>query len=203
MEVPTQVMISMVLPLIAMHWITLIRYACLPLYVIMEVVLEIWFQVTIYCFLSEISAYFQVCAISMLVAHYCYWSAAVVGSLGQCLEHADAGAQAEPEAEAAYNKAHRCRVAGRRSSVCIMQDAVARFMSERTHKQAGSNVSEKSSIGTEDKFDGFTEVRTADFAFPAATSTCTVAAATSTVTQQFEVVRATASAEKSQCESLS
>lgn len=77
--------LAMSLPLVAQHIVVLTRYVSLPVYALCEVSIEIWWEWEIFSNLDALSTQngYDVTtrgiALTMLVAHWMYWSAAFCG----------------------------------------------------------------------------------------------------------------------------
>eukprot|EP00039_Didymoeca_costata_P025460 m.13436 g.13436 ORF g.13436 m.13436 type:complete len:793 (+) comp4853_c0_seq1:200-2578(+) len=68
---------SFSLPLIVQHWFTILKYVNTMLYGIVEISLEIWFEIEAFSSLTKLQYWHEICVLcTMIVAHWLYWIAA-------------------------------------------------------------------------------------------------------------------------------
>jgi hypothetical protein len=88
--------LSLSLPLVGQHIVVLTRYVNTPLYGICELCLEVFWEIEVFSNLDQLSLEngydisTRGAALCMLLAHWCYWSAAIIGAFAMLLPNTHA-----------------------------------------------------------------------------------------------------------------
>jgi len=146
---------GLVIPLIAMHWFAMVKYYSLPLYALVNLVLEIWWEYICYSVLGKLDPdshehiTIKWSIFIMLAAHYCFWLAPIVSLGGDTLWKDQAS---DPEASPKQTEEPRMTMTGgssvqprpsgesRRASVPHMMAATSQLRNLFSSNKAAVNV---------------------------------------------------------------
>jgi len=78
-EVPIYYVLGATLPLVFQHWFIMLKYKNLIAFVVIELALEIWWEIEQFSLMDKCRFYHQQrCLWAILVAHWFYWTAGVI-----------------------------------------------------------------------------------------------------------------------------
>ncbi|GFH55455.1 hypothetical protein CTEN210_11931 [Chaetoceros tenuissimus] len=81
---PTPEVISVTLPLVMQHWVILLKYENSLLYIVLECIIEVWWEWTAFSVIAPVQELHWtggIIIMSMLFAHWCYFGGGIFASL--------------------------------------------------------------------------------------------------------------------------